>query len=161
MKDILKELARLGIGFEKREHPPVFTVEQADAEYDDLEGARTKNLFLRNKKGDRHYLLVVESHRPVDLKKMRQVLGESSLSFASPDRLMQYLGLVPGSVSPFGLINDANHAVTVIIDEELLKHARQNFHPNTNTATLTLSTEDFKKFLTASGHEIRYVEFPA
>jgi len=160
MPDIYQELARLGIEYEKHEHPAVYTVEEADVQYSALKGARTKNLFLRNKKGDRHYLMVVESHRPVDLKKMRLVLGESSLSFASPERLREHLGLEPGSVSPFGIINNPTGDVVVIVDAALLVHGFQNFHPNVNTATLTLTTEDMKKFLESSPHEVRYLELP-
>ena len=160
MRDIYQELARLEIQFEKHEHPPVFTVEEADVQYADLKGARTKNLFLRNKKGDRHYLLVVESHRRVDLKEIRLLLEESSLSFGSPERLEKFLGLTPGSVSPFGIINDRDCAVVVVVDDGLLRHGYQNFHPNINTATLTLTTRDFQKFLETSGHEVRYLEFP-
>ena len=87
MSDIYEVLAELGITFQKHEHPPVFTVEEADDHTGDLPGARTKNLFLRNKKGDRHYLVTLESRKPVDLKALRKMLGESSLSFASPERL--------------------------------------------------------------------------
>ena len=160
MMDIYQELARLDIGFDKHEHPPVYTVEEADAQYKALKGARTKNLFLRNKKGDRHYLLVVESHRPVDLKQIRHLLEESSLSFASPERLRKFLALEPGSVSPFGIINDPEREVVVIVDQGLLRHDLQNFHPNVNTATLTISTADFQRFLASTGHEVRFMEFP-
>ena len=161
MKDIYQVLQELDISFEKHDHPPVFTVEEADALSGNLMGGRTKNLFLRNKKGKRHYLVVVESSKPIDIKKMRVLLGESSLSFASPERLKKYLGLEPGSVSPFGIINDAEGEVVVIVDQELMSHQVLNYHPNINTSTLAISRDDFRKFLEASGNEVRYLELPS
>ena len=160
MKDIYQVLEELGISYRKYEHPPVFTVEEADRHRGELQGGRTKNLFLRNKKGKRHYLLVVESDRKVDIKKMQGLLGESSLSFASPERLMKYLGLEPGSVSPFGIINDEAGEVIVILDAGLLRHEMLHYHPNVNTATLAVSREDFQRFLDQSGNEVRVLEFP-
>lgn len=161
MSDIYGVLSELGISYEKHEHPAVFTVEEADAQYEHLTGGRSKNLFLRNKKGNRHYLLVVESNRPVDLRKLRVLLGESSLSFASPERLLKHLGLEPGSVSPFGLINDGGSEVIVVVDKELLRHELLHFHPNVNTATLTISSEDFGRFLAHRGNDVRYLVLPS
>ena len=149
-----------GIAYAVTQHEAAFTVEQADRIYGDLPGAHCKNLFLRNKRGTQHYLVVAESHRPVDLKALRDRLGESGLSFASPERLQQYLGLTPGSVSPFGLINDPARAVSVIVDEGLLAHTQLNFHPNVNTATLTVSREAFQRFLAHVGHSVRWLDFP-
>ena len=158
MKDaVYQALDALGIGYTVTEHEAAFTVEQADTLYGHLEGGHSKNLFLRNKKGRQHYLIVAESHRPVDLKRVRGLLGESNLSFASPERLMTHLGLTPGSVSPFGLLNDTQRHVQVLLDEELMKHPMLNFHPNVNTATLTLSTADFRRFLTHLGHQVREI----
>lgn len=149
----------LGIAYAVTEHEAAFTVEQADRLYGHLPGAHTKNLFLRNKRGTRHYLVVAESHRPVDLKALRGRLGESTLSFASPERLLRYLGLTPGSVSPFGLIHDAGREVTVILDRGLLDHDRLNFHPNVNTATVTVPREGFQRFLEHCGHEVQWMDF--
>ncbi|MCZ6558100.1 MAG: prolyl-tRNA synthetase associated domain-containing protein [SAR324 cluster bacterium] len=160
MKDIYQVLAELGISYKKYEHPPVFTVEDADLHRGEMQGGTTKNLFLRNKKGKRHYLLVLESNRQVEIKQIQGLLGESSLSFASPERLQKYLGLTPGAVSPFGIINDTEHAVTVVVDAGLLRHETLHYHPNNNTATLAISTEDFRRFLAASGNEVRYEELP-
>jgi Ala-tRNA(Pro) deacylase len=161
MKDIYQVLAELGISYKKYEHPPVFTVEDADLHRGEMHGGMSKNLFLRNKKGKRHYLLVMESSRQVEIKKVQGLLGESSLSFASPERLQKYLGLTPGAVSPFGIINDTEHAVTVVVDAGLLRHETLHYHPNDNTATLAISTEDFRRFLAASGNEVRYEELPS
>jgi Ala-tRNA(Pro) deacylase len=154
-------LEALGIRYRVTEHAAAFTVEQADHLYGHLPGAHSKNLFLRNKRGDRHYLVVVLSHKQVDIRALRERLGESTLSFASAERLQRHLGLSPGSVSPFGLIHDPGHAVRVIVDRELLGHEQLNFHPNRNTATLTLSSADFQRFLAHCGHELRLLDFAA
>ena len=160
-KDIYQVLADLDIGYQRLDHEAAYTVEQAEGIYGHLEGGHTKNLFLRNKKGDHHYLVVVESHKQVDLKTLRQQVGESTLSFASPERLMRHLGLKPGSVSPFGLINDAAGAVRLIVDQDLLRHELLNFHPDANTTTLTVKTADLQRFFQFSGHDPQMMEFPA
>jgi Ala-tRNA(Pro) deacylase len=108
-------LDRLGIAYTRLEHPPVFTVEQAEKHWGSITGAHCKNLFLRNKKGNRHYLAILESSKSADLKALTNRLGEDRLSFASPERLMRYLGLEPGAVSPFGLINDSQKEVQVVV----------------------------------------------
>ena len=149
----------LGIQYTVTEHDAAFTVEQADHLYGHLPGAHSKNLFLRNKRGDRHYLVVVQSHRQVDIKALKARLDESTLSFASPERLLRHLGLTPGSVSPFGLINDPDREVRVILDRGLLSYETVNFHPNVNTATLTLSLADFQRFLEHCGHDVRLMDF--
>lgn len=156
--DVYALLERLGIAYQRHEHPPAYTVEDADRYYGHLPGGHFRNLFLRNKRGNRHYLLVVESHKPVDLKALRATIGESTLSFASPGRLRARLGLTPGSVSPFGLIHDAERSVVVLLDRDLLACERVNFHPNVNTATITVSREDFQRFLEHCGHEVRPLE---
>jgi len=160
MKDIYAVLEELGISYRKYEHPPVSTVEEADKHRGEMRGGASKNLFLRNNKGRRHYLIVAESDRTINLKRMQGLLGESSLSFASPERLQKYLGLEPGSVSPFGIINDENKEVVVIIDAGLMRHETQHFHPNINTATLAVAREDFRRFLEQSGNDVRYLELP-
>lgn len=158
-EEVYKLLETLGIGYRVTEHPAAFTVEQADGFYGHLEGMHSKNLFLRNKKGKQHYLVIAESHKEVDLKALRALVEESTLSFASPERLMDCLGLTPGSVSPFGLINDRERRVRVILDEDLLRVETVNFHPNVNTATVSLSSRDFRRFLDHCGHEVRMASF--
>lgn len=160
MDDIYRVLEELGIRFERHDHEAAFTVEQADRIYGHLPGAHTKNLFLRNKKGDRHYLVVVQSSKRVDLKALRGLLEEATLSFASPERLMAHLGVIPGSVTPLGLIHDRAHAVTVVLDRDLLAMEQLNFHPNANTATVTLTQADFQRFLQHCGNAVRTVEIP-
>ena len=150
-------LAELEIPFLRYEHPPVATVDEARAHWGGIEAMHFKNLFLRNQKGDRHYLAIIEHAKNLDLKNLATQMGDGKLSFASPERLMKHLGLTPGSVSPFGLINDAAHAVRVFLDAEIKSATRVSFHPNINTATLVISSGDFARFLEASGHAVRYV----
>src|SRR3989344_5731758 len=130
MNNIYQILENLGIEFRKYDHPAVFTVNEA-AGYDvDQKAAKTKNIFLRNKKGDRFYLVIVEANKRLDLKKLAESLVEGKFSFATADKLEEYLGLTPGSVSPFGLINDGDKRVRVLVDKDLLERETVGFHPN-------------------------------
>ena len=156
---VLDVLGRLGVLFVRHEHPPVYTVDDADKYWTDLRGSHCKNLFLRNKKGNRHYLVIAPTSKSIDLKDLNHALHEDRLSFASPERLMRCLGLEPGSVSPFGLINDAAKEVRVIVDEDLRTSLWLGFHPNINTATLDISFADFEKFLAFCGNEVRFLRF--
>jgi Ala-tRNA(Pro) deacylase len=155
---VYRLLDELGIAYTVTEHDAAFTVEQADHLYGHLPGLHSKNLFLRNKRGSEHYLVVLPSHKQVDIRQLKARLDESTLSFASPERLLRHLGLTPGSVSPFGLINDRERAVRVILDRDLLVADTLNFHPNRNTATLTLARADFERYLAHLGHEVRVLE---
>jgi Ala-tRNA(Pro) deacylase len=155
---IYEVLKKLNIPYTKHEHPPVYTVEQAEQYWEDIEGTHCKNIFLRNKKGKRHYLVILLSSKKADLKALEKQLGEDRLSFASPERLMRYLGLEPGAVSPFGLINDNKKEVQVIIDRDLRRAELVNFHPNVNTATVGIDFTDFEKFLAWCGNRIRYLQ---
>jgi Ala-tRNA(Pro) deacylase len=152
--EVLKEL---GVSYTRHEHPPVYTVEEAEKYWTDITGAHCKNLFLRNKKGNRHYLLILEASKNADLKTLTKLLGEDRLSFASEERLNRYLDLEAGAVSPFGLINDHDKHVQVLMDEDLRKAEELNFHPNVNTATVGLSFTDFVKFLSLCGNRFRYL----
>lgn len=156
MNDIYNVLEELKINYEKHEHPAVFTVEEAQKYDRGINAGKSKNLFLRNKKGDRHYLVIVEATRMVDLKKLAIITGESKLSFASAERLNDHLGVTPGSVSPFGLINDSDKTIQVVVDNGLLKYDKLAFHPNINTATLVISADDFKKFLDSTSNNVIY-----
>lgn len=151
-------LEELGILYVRYEHPPVYTVEQAKLHWRGLSGAHCKNLFLRNKKGNRHYLVILEHEKAADIHTLTQRLGEDRLSFASAERLMRYLGLEPGAVSPFGLINDSGKDVRVVIDRDLKGAAQIYFHPNVNTATIGLKYPDFERFLTWCGNEVLYLK---
>jgi Ala-tRNA(Pro) deacylase len=155
-KKVYEILNKLNISYARYEHPPVFTVEQAKKHWKNITGAHCKNLFLRNKKGNRHYLVILEHSKKADLKILAKHLNEDKLSFASEERLMRYLGLSAGAVSPFGLLNDSKKEVKVVIDQDLKKVERINFHPNVNTATVGISFKDFEKFLAWCGNEIYY-----
>lgn len=157
VEQVCAALDALGIEYERYFHPPVFTAEEASQHWAGIPAAQVKNLFLRNKKGDRHYLVILEVGKQADLKHLVKVIGDDRLSFGSPERLMATLGLTPGSVSPFGLLNDTRQAVTVIVDEDLRRAGRLIFHPNINTASLTISVEDFDRFLQSRGNRARWL----
>lgn len=160
MKSLELFLQELNIAVTRYEHPAVFTCEQADQHCASIPGGKSKNLFIRNEKGDKHYLVVVEAQKRVNLHALAQQLHEKRLGFASPERLMRYLKLTPGSVSPFGLIHDTQKQVAVLVDNDLMLHDFVAFHPNSNTATLTIATSDFKKFLNFCGNTIQYLTIP-
>ncbi len=150
-------LDELGIEYTRYEHPPVYTVEEAQQYWKDIKGAHAKNLFLRNNKGNRHFLVVLEQSKSADLKDLSAKLAAGKLSFASERRLQEHLGLETGAVSPFGIINDEKKAVTLVLDRSLQKQESVNFHPNVNTATINLSFKDFEKFLKHCGNQIIYI----
>ncbi len=150
-------LGELGIAYTRHEHPPVFTVEQAATHWAGIDAAHCKNLFLRNKKGSHHYLVILEHTKQADIARLTSQLGEDRLSFASPERLQKYLGLSPGAVSPFGLINDRERAVRVVVDADLKAAPRVGFHPNVNTATIVIAFTDFERFLARYAGRVRYL----
>ncbi len=150
-------LAALGIAFERFAHPPVFTVEEAERYWAGIPATHCKNLFLRNAKGSRHYLVVLGHAKKADLKALSAALGDDRLSFASPDRLMRFLHLTPGAVSPFGLIHDSARDVIVVLDSDLPGTDRIGFHPNVNTATITLLTAEFLRFLASRGNIVKRI----
>ncbi len=156
---VYEVLEQLGISYTRHEHPPVYTVEEAEKHWTTITGAHCKNLFLRNKKGNRHYLVILEASKVADLRALNRLLGEDRLSFASEQRLMRYLGLEPGAVSVFGLIHDAEDHVNVVVDEDLKKAGAVNFHPNVNTATIGISFSDFERFLSWCRNPARYLRF--
>jgi len=158
-RKVLEALDKLGIAYGRHEHPPVATVEEAEKYWGSIKGTHCKNLFLRNNRGNRHYLVIAAVDKAVDLKRLNVLLGEDRLSFASPERLKRWLGLEPGSVSPFGLVNDSTHQVDVICDETLKSSAGLGFHPNVNTATLEIALADFEKFLASCGNTVRWLKF--
>lgn len=154
---VLEHLAALGIPFERIDHPPVATVEDGIREWAGIDAAHCKNLFLRNQKGDRHYLLIVVHTKRVDLRAAANQIGDGKLSFGSPERLMAKLGVAPGAVSPFGLINDSARHVRVFIDRDLKDAPRVSFHPNDNTSTIVIAFADFERFLAQCGNPVKYV----
>ena len=151
---VVARLNELAIPFTRHEHPPVATVDEASAHWGGIDATHCKNLFLRNQKGDRHYLVVLTHSKKADLKAVAEQIGDGKLSFGSPERLMTHLGLTPGSVSPFGLINDREHRVRVILDRDLAAATRLAFHPNINTVTYAIAATDFARFLDACGNAV-------
>jgi Ala-tRNA(Pro) deacylase len=151
-------LRGLGIRFDPYQHPPIATAEEGELHWAGIDAVHCKNLFLRNQKGTRHYLVILAHTKRADLRAVADQIGDGKLSFASPDRLMKYLGVTPGSVSPFGLIHDHDHHVRVYLDRELKHAPRISFHPNINTATFVLSYSDFERFLASCENIVRYVD---
>jgi Ala-tRNA(Pro) deacylase len=152
-------LDALGIAYERYDHPPVFTAEDAASHWADIPARGMKNLFLRNKKGNRHYLVILPIEKEADLRRLVKVIGDDRFSFASPDRLAEHLGLTPGSVSPFGLLNNPSHSVQVVVDAELRGAVgRLIFHPNLNSHSVTISAADLEKFLQSTGHVVRWMK---
>lgn len=154
---VVARLGELGIAYTRHEHPPVATVEAAEAHWAGIDATHCKNLFLRNQKGNRHYLVVMPHSKRADLRALADQIGDGRLSFGSPERLMTHLGLTPGSVSPFGLINDRGHTVRVVLDRDLKSASRLSFHPNINTVTFTLAAADFARFLESCGNTVQHV----
>jgi len=157
-KKVYEVLDQLEIPFEKCEHPPVYTIQDIEDLNLHLQGAHCKNLFVRNHSGKKHYLILVSHEKRVDLKVLASRIGSTRLSFASEERLMKYLGLTPGAVTPFGLLNDEKREVSVIIDEDLQHSKYICFHPNVNTASISVTYEDFMKFLRWRGNEYKTVK---
>ena len=163
---LLALLDELQIAYVRHDHPPVFTVAEAESGREIIPGAHSKNLFLRNRKGTAHYLVVAEQHEKIDLRRLADFLGETRLSFGSPPRLLRHLGVTPGSVTPFALINDPGRndperGVRVLLSRWLLQQPRLNFHPNVNTSTLTVSAADLRRFLDHCGQRWRAIDLAA
>jgi Ala-tRNA(Pro) deacylase len=157
-KELYDVLNALSVPFEYHEHPPVATIEDAITHWKDYDAGRCKNIFFRNHKGDRHYLVILEHLAQLKIKDLEQRLKQGKLTFASDQRLFKYLGVQPGSVSPFGLINDREKHVHLFIDIKLKAFDRLAFHPNINTATLVISKTDFISFLDHAGNSYEFIE---
>lgn len=153
-----QRLDELNIEYEMIQHSAAFTIEDLETLEIKNKGDIVKNLFLRDANGKRHFLVVVENTKKVDLKKLRRQLECTALSFASEERLEKCLQLTKGSVSPLGIINDANCAVEVVFDKDLVAKEKIGVHPNDNTATVMLSFEDLKKVIEHNGNKIYFVE---
>jgi Ala-tRNA(Pro) deacylase len=159
-EELCAHLAELGIAFHRTDHPAVFTVAETAAHRDQIIGHHTKNLFLKDKKG-RLFLVSAEAHAQIDLKRLHERIGASGrLSFGSAELLMEKLGVTPGSVTAFAVINDRAGEVTMVLDAALTTGEDVNFHPLTNTATLRIGRDDFLAFLRRTGHEPLIVDLP-
>ncbi len=161
-KEVEEKLKALAIHYDIVDHPAAYTVEDMErlGIFGSGDGLGCKNLFLRDGSGKNHFLVVVREDKQVDLKALRHQLGCSRLSFGSPERLMKYLGLTPGAVSPLGVLNDQDRAVVVAFDRDLVGQPRLGFHPNDNTATAWISYGDLMKVLEDHGNQVRLLDLP-
>ena len=160
MEEVLEKLKELQIEYDMVEHIPVYTIEEMENLGPDyFKGAHIcKNLFLRDAKGKRHFLVIIGQDKKADIKSIEAQIGCTRLSFASPERLDKYLKLQKGSVTPFGLINDVEKQVEVVIDRDLMNKNKLGFHPNINTATVLISFKDLEKFLKEQKNKVTYIK---
>ncbi len=156
--ELYQLLAQLHIDFEYLEHPAAPTIEIAKQYWAGHDAKHCKNLFFRNHKGNRHYLVLLDCDQNMDIHAIEKQLHQGKLSFASEQRLMKYLGVMPGSVTPFGLINDLEQHVHVFIDKKLQEAERVSFHPCVNTASLIIKREDLIRFLDHQGNTYEWID---
>ena len=157
-EELIKLLDESNCDYEVKEHAPLFTVEESKLLRGSILGAHSKNLFLKDAKG-KFYLLSVEEKTKVDLKKIMNFIGSKKLSFAKAEYLESILGIEPGSVSPFALINDVDKKVLFFLDKNFLNYEKLNFHPLVNTATVNIATSDMIKFIEEKHNPIKYIDF--
>ena len=155
---VLQTLKELGIGCELYAHPPVPTIEEALKHWKDIKAAHCKNIFFRNHKGSKHYLVSLDYRQSLAIHDLEKRLKQGKLTFASPKRLLKHLGLTPGSVSPFGLINDSDNHVHYFLDENLKTAERISFHPNINTFSAVIKMEDFIRYLEWTGNSYEFLK---
>ncbi len=156
--DLFAYLDRRDIPVTTHWHEPVFTVEEGAEIKAALPGGHTKNLFLKDKSGAL-ILISAEGQTQIRLNKLHKLIGTKRLSFGPADLLLETLGVVPGSVTAFALMNDVSGRIRFLLDAALMRHDIINFHPLTNTGTTAIKREDFKRFLTATGHELEMIDF--
>ncbi len=161
MADFYQFLTDNQIDYERHDHPAVFTVDDVERLVPALPAVKTKNLFLRDKKGRRHFLVAVPAQKRVNIKALGAAIGAGHLSFGSPDRLKKHLGVDPGAVTVLATINDPDHAVELYFDSVLWAEETFQFHPLVNTSTLVISKEGLKRFFELTGHEIRLLDVPS
>jgi Ala-tRNA(Pro) deacylase len=170
IQEVLDFLDQHNIGYTLHTHPPLPTIELALEYWKDIDSTHCKNLFFRNHKGNRHYLVVFECHKELAIHSLEQMLRQGKLSFASAERMERCLGLLPGSVSPLGLIHDPRteeltkehfpngHRVKLFLDSYLKTAERVSFHPCDNTGSVVLSNVDFMRFLEIWGGEYEWID---
>lgn len=153
----LKVLDQIGIDYTNHEHPAVFTVEEANQHHDGIDGVHSKNLFFKDKKKNL-FLVVTLSHKPIKIKEVGKKIGAKNMSFGKPELLEDVLGVIPGAVTPFAVINDVEKKVRVILDKEMMDNDLLNFHPIVNTATTTISSRDLIKFMEHCGQYFEIIQ---
>jgi Ala-tRNA(Pro) deacylase len=158
-QQLLDRLTSLRIAHHVVHHPPLFTVEESKALRGELPGHHIKNLFLRDRR-ERMFLVVAQEDRRIDLKALAPVIGAEKLSFGSAERLMKYLGVLPGAVTPFALINDRDADVSILLDRSVMSGGAIHCHPLVNDMTVALQPEDLLRFLRETGHEPRLIDIP-
>ena len=157
--ELFRRFDELGIAYETHSHPAVFTVEQAQLHCSHLPGVHCKNLFLKDKKGQL-WLATMLDGRAVDIKALQRAMGAARLSFGKAELLNEVLGVIPGAVTPFGLINDSERRVRVFLDAEMMAGELVNFHPLRNDATTAMAPADLRRFIAACGHHAQDLKFP-
>ena len=157
-EELFAQMRDLGIETTTHTHPPVFTVEEAKRHCGHLPGGHCKNLFLKDKKG-RLWLVVTLDNQPIDLKSLSKALGCQRFSFGKPALLLEVLGVTPGSVTPFALINDTHVRVSVVLDAAMMARDRLNYHPLTNDATTAIAPRGLLDFIVSFGHRPRIFDF--
>ncbi len=157
-QEVYQVLDELSVSFDYYEHPPTPTVEEARKYWTDREATYCKNLFFRNHKGNRHYLVVLEYSQALDIRDLEKRLKQGKISFASEQRLEKYLGLKPGSVSPLGLINDKEHHVHVFFDRKLQQAQKISFHPNDNRVSLVIPATGFWRYMNWTNNTYEFIQ---
>ncbi len=156
-EELLNILDDIRIEYQNKEHPPVFTVEEANLHHEGIKGAHSKNLFFKDKKKNM-FLVVTLDDKPIKIKEVAKTIGAKNMSFGKPDLLMETLGVIPGAVTPFAAVNiPKDREVGIILDEELMEKDLLNFHPLVNTATTTIKSQDLMKFLEHVGRPGRVI----
>ncbi|HPW43944.1 MAG TPA: prolyl-tRNA synthetase associated domain-containing protein [Bacteroidales bacterium] len=155
---VISVLKGLAIAYEIYEHPPAPTIEEAKKHWKFIEATHCKNIFFRNHKGNRHYLVIIEHTANLAIHDLEKRLRQGKLSFASPERMQKYLGISPGSVSPFGLINDKDNHVHIFLDENLKTASKISFHPNINTYSVIIAFKDFIRYLDWTGNSYEFLQ---
>lgn len=158
-ENVLSKLQELQIDYKEIEHIPVYTIEEMDNLGDIFENAKIcKNLFVRDQKGKRHFLVVLPEEKKAPLADISTKIGSTKLSFASPERLMKYLKLEPGAVTPLAVINDEENAVEVIFDEDLKKETMLGVHLCINTSTILITPENLEKYVKSLNNKLQYIK---
>ena len=155
---VVDQLNELGIPFQIVEHEPVLTTEQADRFIEGIEGVRTKTMFLTNKKKRNFYLVIIDDAKRLDMDVFKEIVEENRIKMASAETLNDKMMLLPGTVSPFGLLNNRDKDIQVYFDQEIVSEERMCFHPNTNEKTIFINTQDLFTFLKAIGYEPQVIE---
>ena len=155
---VFSKLEDLGIDYDVFEHPPLDTIEIALTYWKDIDAMHCKNLFFRNHKGNRHYLVIIKDTTPFNIRSLEQKLKQGKLTFGSEKRLLKYLGVKPGSVSPFGLINDTGQEVHLFLDQQLQMAEKISFHPNHNKSSVYIYYTDFIRYLDHLGNTYQYID---